>query len=168
LEFARWLGPYSIPFLGFTFFLGIGNLISFVSRYTRVKWHVLIIALGICLGYFNEPYWIRRFEGGTSLFEKRMSPKDFIRNGIAYWKNLPVSGDIPVFIVLADGGASRSGLWTSSILGQLQGEYGESFSDNLLSLSGTSGGAVGVAAYYALLDSLGSSGSDRFRVEAEH
>lgn len=167
LEFARWLGPYSIPFLGFTFFLGIGNLISFVSRYTRVKWHVLIIALGIGLGYFNEPYWIRRFEGGRALFQQRMSPGDFIRHRIAYWKKIPVSEDIPVFIVLADGGASRSGLWASSMLGQLQAAYGASFSDNLLSLSGTSGGAVGVSAYYALLDSLGSHGSDRFRVEAE-
>ncbi|MEP6677352.1 MAG: patatin-like phospholipase family protein, partial [Ferruginibacter sp.] len=61
-----------------------------------------------------------------------------------------------MYFVMANGGASRSGYWTASVLGKLQDASAKKdsnnlFSDHVFCLSGTSGGGVGVAAFFSLL-----------------
>ena len=57
----------------------------------------------------------------------------------------------PIFFVMANGGASRSGYWTSGVLSSL--EYGTNggFSNHLFCLSGASGGSVGTSTFFSLL-----------------
>lgn len=150
LEVARYLGPFSIPFLAFTLFLGLGNLISFIGLRVGLRLHFILIVLGLIIGSFTEPHWTRMIEGKGKLFSERATATDYFD---AYFNRhlLADTGRITVVFVLADGGASRSGLWTSSMLGQLHEVYGVGFRDKLFSLAGVSGGAVGVAAYYSML-----------------
>ncbi len=70
------------------------------------------------------------------------------------WKQRHVRNDsdttaIPIVFVLADGGASRSGYWVGRVLERLH-RSDTVFRDALFSLSGASGGAVGIASYYQL------------------
>jgi predicted acylesterase/phospholipase RssA len=61
------------------------------------------------------------------------------------------SKEFPVYFVLSDGGASRSGYWVASVLGKLEDTSQHDFSKHLFCLSGASGGSVGNAAFYTLL-----------------
>jgi predicted acylesterase/phospholipase RssA len=64
------------------------------------------------------------------------------------------SSTYPVFIVLADGGASRSGYWTASVLGHLDAATAGGkfpFRQHLFCLSGASGGSVGNGSYFCAL-----------------
>ena len=59
----------------------------------------------------------------------------------------------PVFFVMANGGASRSGYWTASVLSKLEDESKGDFSKNLFCLSGASGGSIGNGTFFSLLRS---------------
>ena len=63
----------------------------------------------------------------------------------------PSNKTYPVFFTLADGGASRSGYWTASVLSRLEDGTAGKFSRHLFCLSGASGGSVGNAAFYTSL-----------------
>jgi hypothetical protein len=56
-----------------------------------------------------------------------------------------------MIFVLADGGASRSGYWTASVLGKMEDSTKDSLSRYLFCLSGASGGSVGNATFFSLL-----------------
>ena len=57
---------------------------------------------------------------------------------------------IPVFIVAAEGGGSRSAHWTAGVLARLDAEL-PGFRQNLLAISGVSGGSVGAGYYVSWL-----------------
>jgi hypothetical protein len=57
---------------------------------------------------------------------------------------------VPLVIVATAGGASRAGLWTAKVLGELQDNHPE-FHNYLFAISGISGGSYGAAVYRALL-----------------
>ena len=67
--------------------------------------------------------------------------------------------EYPVYFVLADGGASRSGYWVASVLSKLQDTSRNAFGRHLFCLSGASGGSVGNASFYLLLKELGDQPS---------
>lgn len=56
----------------------------------------------------------------------------------------------PVFIVAAEGGASRAALWTLAALRRLDAVTDGEFGRRLFALSGVSGGSLGVATYAAV------------------
>lgn len=63
----------------------------------------------------------------------------------------PGTGDIPLVIVSAEGGASRSALWTLSAMRQLDHETGGKFGQNLFAISSVSGGSLGAVTYLRML-----------------
>jgi len=99
------------------------------------------------------------------------------------------TGEYPVFLVLADGGASRSGYWTALVLSHLDSStaiMGDTlqaglqpdstsrrqyaFRDHLFCLSGASGGSVGNGVYFAALKlaAEGKAGSGIVTVTTSH
>jgi hypothetical protein len=63
----------------------------------------------------------------------------------------PGTKKYPVYFVIANGGASRSGYWVSSVLSSLEDTSKGKFSQHLFCLSGASGGSVGNAVFFNLL-----------------
>ena len=58
-----------------------------------------------------------------------------------------------VIVVAAAGGGIQSAAWTSEVLCGLRKEMGESFDDNVLAISGVSGGSVGTMFYLRCIES---------------
>lgn len=59
------------------------------------------------------------------------------------------TGDIPIFLVAAQGGGSRAGLWTSHLLNHLETESSYQFRRHLFAISSASGGSAGAGATLA-------------------
>ncbi len=57
---------------------------------------------------------------------------------------------IPIFLVAAQGGGSRAGLWTGEILNHLEIESGYTFHRNLFAITSASGGSVGAGSTLGL------------------
>jgi predicted acylesterase/phospholipase RssA len=156
LGVSRDIGPFPMVILGFSVLLAFGNVVSAFSARYRINFHFLLFLIAFFSG-LKETHYVRRIhlENSANHYDKRPALESFLR----HWLNQRVdSGSKPydTYFVLANGGASRSGYWTASVLGRLEDSSmkycgGDRFSNHIFCLSGTSGGGVGVATFFSLL-----------------
>jgi len=152
LEVARFILPTSAPIIAFIFLLGLGNVLSFLGMQLKWNLHLTVWVWAFVVAMFIEPHWVRMLKGDEVLYNDRPNIETYFENKL--------QDDSTLVFILADGGASRSGYWTSSVLGKLTDEYGDNFSSKIFAMSGASGGAVGITAYYSLLsDSVNHRGN---------
>jgi predicted acylesterase/phospholipase RssA len=158
LETSRFISTLPIVLLSLGILLGVGNLISLYSVKTGINWHLIFIGATILVGSFFEPHNVRRtwpadpssgnlYASRSGLAEKFIAWASSRKAEILKDSNL----EYPVYFVLADGGASRSGYWTAGVLSRIEDETNGRFSEHLFCLSGTSGGSLGNAAFFASL-----------------
>jgi predicted acylesterase/phospholipase RssA len=159
VKFSTWMGTFPFLFLAFGVLLAIGNFITIISIIIRFNFHLLLLTLSFIAGYYVEPHYTRLIKNETGIkFEDRQNLEEYFYQ----WINNPVRQQmladssvkkIPVFFVMANGGASRSGYWTASALSKLEDETNGTFSNHLFCLSGASGGSVGNATFFSVLRS---------------
>lgn len=155
--FSVWLGSFSFVLLAFGVLIGFLGIISIVSVANGINLHIFIFLLAIVVGSLPgfEPHNVRL----TSYTNAKQQPfynRPTLRTYFNEWTRLrkeAIAGSAyyPVYFVLADGGASRSGYWTASALSKLQDSTKGKFGNHLFCLSGASGGSVGNGSFFALL-----------------
>lgn len=158
LQTSRWISTLPIVLLSLGVLLGVGNLISIYSVKTGINWHLLFIAATLLVGSFIEPHHVRRTWPADTSVGNSYASRPGIADKFTAWATSrkaemmsDTTGEYPVYFVLADGGASRSAYWTAGVLSRLEDETKGNFSNHLFCLSGTSGGSLGNAAFFASL-----------------
>ena len=157
VKFSTWMGPFPFIFLAFGILLAIGNIITIISIIVRFNMHLLFLTLSFIIGYFIEPHYTRLIKNETGYkFENRQTVREYFYNWVnsSYIQQQLADTNIkrvPVYFVMANGGASRSGFWTSSVLSKFEDETNGAFSKHLFCLSGASGGSVGNATFFSVL-----------------
>ncbi len=154
-HFSVSLGSFATVLICFGVLTGFFSFITFCSVILKVNLHMAIWILVIILGKVFEPHWAKLInykEKDVKIFSSRPT----LYNYFDQWVNkrqaaIEKDSTYPVFFVLADGGASRSGYWTASVLSKLEDTTRGKFSDHLFCLSGASGGSVGNGTFLALL-----------------
>ena len=155
LSIARDIGPFAILLLGFAMLLALGNFITALSVKLRFNLHFLLIIFTVIVGG-RETHEVKQVQlpAGTNEYTLRPSLKQYLTTWL---RRVPDSDSAyDMYFVLANGGASRSGYWTASVLGRLEDSSRKicpdsSFSKHVFCLSGTSGGGVGVATFFGLM-----------------
>ncbi len=156
VDVSTTIGSFPFVLLAFGVLLGIGNFITIISIFARFNFHLLFFLLALLIGHFNDPHYatIVGKHQTSANFHNRQGLREYFLN----WLNdssrafSPDSGaKQPVYFVMANGGASRSGYWTASILANLEEKSEGKFSSRLFCLSGASGGSVGTATFFSLL-----------------
>jgi hypothetical protein len=165
LPFARGITPFPMVILGFSVLLMLGNVITAFSVRYRINFHFIVFLLALFVSR-RENHFVRTVpvDGQNNGYMARPT----LRTYLTAWLNdrVPVKDLVPVkdsvkpeydvYFVLSNGGASRSGYWTAAVLGSLEDRSiakadTDRFSRHLFCLSGTSGGGVGVAAFFSML-----------------
>jgi len=147
----------AVPFILFAFgiLLILGNLVSFLSVIFRINLHVLAMIIAFIAGLFYEPHYTQLPDKkiSTNTFSNRQSLSEYFKNWVELRKAAldSNSNEYPVYFVLADGGASRSGYWSASVMASLDSQTNGKLTGHLFCLSGASGGSLGNAAYFNLL-----------------
>jgi hypothetical protein len=155
VAFAVGLGSFPFVLLAFSVFMGVGFIITFISVRKGINIHLIVLIIVFLFGQWTERHY-------TGLIEKNPAQKESfankasVRDYFIQWVKdrdtiIRKSQEFPVYFVLSDGGASRSGYWVASVLGKLEDTSNHDFSKHLFCLSGASGGSVGNAAFYTLL-----------------
>lgn len=166
LSFARLIGPFPTVLLAFAVLLAFGNVVTAFSVRSKVNFHFILFLLAFIIGSLHETHYVRTVEisTGDNNYARRPSLKEYLTKWLAQRNVLADSSGngYDAYFVLANGGASRSGYWTASVLGKIEDasivqDTGRvradksRFSDHVFCLSGTSGGGVGVATFFSLL-----------------
>jgi hypothetical protein len=155
VAFAVGLGSFPFVLLAFSVFMGVGFIITYISVRKGINIHLIVVIIVFLFGQWTERHY-------TALIEKDPAQKESfankasVRDYFIQWVKdrdtiIRKSKEFPVYFVLSDGGASRSGYWVASVLGKLEDTSNYEFSKHLFCLSGASGGSVGNAAFYTLL-----------------
>ncbi len=157
------LGTFSFVLLAFAILLGIGCMLSFVSVKVGFSIHFIFILIVFVFGLWTERHRVDLLDTDQSM---RLGQRDSFLEYFNKWvtirrKEIDSVAEYPVYFVLADGGASRSGYWVASVLSKLEDTSRNTFGRHLFCLSGASGGSVGNASFYLLLKKLGDTPSRR-------
>jgi predicted acylesterase/phospholipase RssA len=158
LATARFISTLPIVLLALGVLLGVGNLISLFSVKTRTNLHLLFIAATFAIGLMFEPHNVRRTWPTDPSVGNNFANRPDLDNWFHAWtaERMDELSDrnvteYPVFLLLADGGASRSAYWAAGVWSKLEEATQGRFSKHLLCLSGTSGGSLGNAAFFSML-----------------
>ncbi|HTH57195.1 MAG TPA: patatin-like phospholipase family protein [Cyclobacteriaceae bacterium] len=163
-ELADCMGPLAITLLSLGILTSLANAITTRSIHYKISLGLLIFILAVLIGMISDPYRVRLRSAAPHVHAKRPTLEKYFKKWVAFreTKIRKANQPYPVYLVIADGGASRSGYWVASVLSAMQdssltdGVKGDYFSDHLLCLAGASGGSVGTATFYSLLkDKIG-------------
>jgi hypothetical protein len=151
--FSVKLGSFATVLLAFGVLTGFFGMISFISVALRINLHIIGFIAILVFGKVSEPHWVTLVNNPSPrhAFADRPDLRSYFANWAAKRRADIEKGAYPMFFVLADGGASRSGYWTAATLSKLEDTTGGRFSDHLFCLSGASGGSVGNGTFFALL-----------------
>lgn len=165
--FSCFMGALAFALLAMGIIIGIANIITMVNIRTRINFFLFIYIWAFCVGSIKDPYHVRTIKANDDFSYAATRPStdkylnDWFYKRMKLMESSPVYRDNPdkkfdVYIVLSDGGASRAGQWSSSVLCDLQDESvkldpDNTFKDHLLCLAGASGGTIGNTAFYSLL-----------------
>ena len=160
MSFAELMGPMAFTLLALGVLTGFLNLLTLISIRRSFNVGVILIALAFLFGQYRDPYPVRFLASDRrNVFAARPDARTYLKKW--FDRRLPmIASDsartFPVYIVLSNGGASRAGRWTGSVLSHLQDTTwrqnpADSFKDHILCIAGASGGSVGNCAFYSLL-----------------
>lgn len=154
VAFAVFLGSFPFVLLAFSVFMGFGFIITFMSVRKGINIHLIVLIIVFLFGQWTERHYTGLIENPPK--KVSFANKAGVRDYFIQWVKdrdtlIRKSQEFPVYFVLSDGGASRSGYWVASVLGKLEDTSNHDFSKHLFCLSGASGGSVGNAAFYTLL-----------------
>lgn len=166
IGFATYMGPLALAILAVSILSGLANLIKVVSLRARFSMFLALLAMAFLVGLiFRDPYRVRLIkDSDRAHFIDRPTPRAYMTRWFDQRLKMIASLDkyrdqrdtFDVYLVLSNGGASRAGKWTTSILSSLQDisrqrDPRDKFSDHVLAIAGASGGTVGNCAFYSLL-----------------
>jgi hypothetical protein len=158
VAFAVSLGTFPFVLLAFSVFMGFGFILAFFSIRIGINIHLIFLIVVFVFGQWTERHYVALVEKNPAIKES-FANKASVRDYFIQWVKdrdtlIRKSKEFPVYFVLSDGGASRSGYWVASVLGKLEDTSQHDFSKHLFCLSGASGGSVGIAAFYTLLKNV--------------
>lgn len=152
LTFSKYLTPLPIILLSFGVLLGAGNIITLFSIKQKINFHFLFLLALLLAGFFNESHYVMLSDKKEN---EQSITRPSLREYFTAWVKAKkiMEGDsspstVPIYFVLADGGASRSAYWTASVLSTIDTETNGRFANNLFCLSGASGGSLGNLAFW--------------------
>ncbi|MFL1896558.1 hypothetical protein ACJRPK_12705 [Aquimarina sp. 2-A2] len=130
-------------------------MFSFILILLGKKLKLPLLSIVLILSFLSAEYLTKDSDHYHLELRTASTERMAMDNYMFYWlktrKNLIESKEVfPVLIVSAEGGGSRAGLWSFLIHSYLyERTNGKYFEDNLLSLSGASGGGVGNGMFFA-------------------
>lgn len=152
---ARKLGSPGLVMLAlgsWTLFGGI--LLTYVPKaLIRMPLSALPLLLLVLFAPLNDNHRVADPERSA---RSAVAPRQPADAWVQTWlRTLGADGRRPLVLVAASGGASRAAYWSGASLARMQ-ELGEqegvNFTDSVLAISGTSGGALGAASFVAAID----------------
>lgn len=164
---SEFIGTISILLTAMGLWTGLIYLINFQIIKMKVNLWLPILLYIFITGSIIDRYLVDTIDNSGK------APRPAVNEFLDNWINdlerrdkIESAKIFPVYLVISDGGASRSGYWAGKILAELHNNVSD-FPLHLLSLSGTSGGSVGNSAYYSFLKSTSTLPSSGINPEKE-
>lgn len=146
---AQTLGPLTFLLMAIGIMVGVINLIIVFSIKVGFNIYVFIFLFAIIFGQ-KENHNVNTIPLTENYKLDKIDLKEQVNSFLSQYNSKDTT-IIPMFYVLANGGASRAGWWTAGILAQLVStdhyKTNKNFYQHTFAISSASGGSVGVASF---------------------
>ena len=139
-----------MAFLGLGLILPIAITIIQVGASLRIPVVVATLAAALVFSLWVDNHAIGRRQLGPQI-ETSNQQRPSISAAFAAWKDEPKSERETIFLVAAQGGASRAAYWTAAVLAHLDRFTGGQFARHVFAINSVSGGSVGWVGFVAAL-----------------
>ncbi len=143
--FSRWLNPIGIILTAFAGWSMLGLCVKVIDKVVYFPVLTTIFLLSILFGRINFNNSIPKGQKDNNVTIQQYFDQWYLN------KSVDTTKPFPVFIVTAEGGASRSAYWTGDILTKLQ-ERNVEFYNHTFALTSVSGGSLGVSSFFVLME----------------
>ena len=150
VSFPRLLSPLGIIITAFAGWSILGLIIKIIDKVKFMPVLATLIFLAVVFSRFNFVNVIP-----TGLEKNNIEIVDYFNQ---WYEDRELNDTDPIFIVTAEGGASRSAYWTGRILTEIQ-QRNPDFYDHIFTLTSVSGGSLGTSTYFVLMESLKNDSS---------
>lgn len=157
-KFATTVGPLYTPLASLALIAGVVsfNKSVFIHRQSSFLFNYIILIF-LILSMKSQFFVSRNMEIPYEIQKSmRIDAKDALIQRVNRIAELDTSEHPVAYIVLSDGGASRSGYWATCVLNALNKELDGKLPDRILMMSSTSGGSVGNGVFYRLMAEAGN------------
>lgn len=159
LKASSFMGPFPFILLAFAVLLGFGNVLTALSCKWGISIHFFIFVFAAFVPtpdhHRVRTSLLSERQQSPSIYQQRQTIQEYLSRWVAERPEIDSAEQYPMYIVLANGGASRSAYWVASVLGKLEDASiaagAQRFSRQIFGLSGSSGGGVGIATFYSML-----------------
>jgi hypothetical protein len=130
----------------------IGCALDVTGMRYRIPFFIILFAVAVTGSGWNDNHAVRESPSPTVSWNERASVTEALKEWMKWQLVRPIGphGEYPLFLVSAEGGGIRAAYWTALVLGEIQNRN-PCFADQLFSMSGVSGGSLGVAVFAGLL-----------------
>lgn len=142
----QFFGAVHIITLSFGCWIAMSYWIDYLDRKRKLFLKFFLFIYICIISFYNHDHPVRIRQAGSTATQPGLT--DYFKTWYAQ-HGYHDSVETPVFFVSAEGGANRSGFWTTRVLATLQDEM-PAFKDHIFSYSSVSGGTLGVNAFNAL------------------
>lgn len=151
LAAAPVIGSVAIVLIAASGWIAVGSALDYFGMSKRVPVFSLLLVLAIASSAWNDNHAVRTLDARQpeTRPDARASLDAWLSHHEATLKRSQ-KARIPLYLVNAEGGGIRAAYWTATVLGHIQNEH-PAFADHIYSLSGVSGGSLGVAVFTGLL-----------------
>jgi len=151
------MGPIALLEAGICVLIFAILIVNFLNSVYIFPFYLFLGVMLILSSYVNEDHPIQQTLDDripeqtkklplSAHFENWVQHRDWYNHSV--WEKEDIDTvRMPVFIVCAEGGANRSGYWTSQMLQYLREKTGKGFDENLFAMSSVSGGSFGTHLY---------------------
>ncbi|TPN82214.1 patatin-like phospholipase family protein [Aquimarina algicola] len=151
-NWASNINPLSIMILSFSSLFMISFILILIGKKIKLPLFSIVVILFFLLSklFFQNSEHYQLSLQPTKV--ARPTLEDYMYQWIKARKNkiIKAKDDFPVVLISSEGGGSRAGLWAFLVHSYLyESSGGEYFENNLLSITGASGGSVGNAMFFA-------------------
>ena len=168
------LGPIAVVFyIATLWLLGISALIIASRRY-NIPIFLVLILLTLVFGWagWGDNHDVRRADADVGTPQQAFDParRPSLTDVVAQWyerslRQSPGAAALPLIVVATAGGGQRAALWTATVLNKLE-TLAPRFRQQVLAISGVSGGALGATLFVAAEGSALSPEHQRERFKA--
>ena len=148
--FGHALGPSAVVFVGLGLILPVTITVIQIGAGLRIPVVIATLVAALVFSLWVDNHAIGRRQLGAQIrpsSDHRLS----IADAFAAWKEQPKSQPQTIFLVAAQGGASRAAYWTASVLAHLNRFTGGQFARHVFAINSVSGGSVGSVGFVAEL-----------------
>lgn len=157
---APMVGSAAILLLAAAGWIAVGSVLDFIGMRLHFPVFFTLFVVAIVFSAWNDNHAVRTLPEPQSTSAGRGD----LPSALDAWMTLHQAElarggqNVPMYLVDAEGGGIRAAYWTVTVLGEIQNRN-PCFADHLFSLSGVSGGSLGVSVFDALLVEARSRGA---------